>query len=69
VETGSQPNRLIGFDQKTEKFFGLTPIPSGGGTVRHMVFDKRTGQIWFGTDVNTIGRAQVREAETSSRAK
>ena len=67
VETGSQPNRLVGFDPATEKFFGLTAIPSGGGTVRHMVFDKRTGQIWFGTDAGTIGRAQVREAQTSSR--
>ncbi|MEO7138188.1 MAG: hypothetical protein ABI037_10770 [Gemmatimonadales bacterium] len=27
--TGSQPNRLVGFDPKIEKFFGLTPIPSG----------------------------------------
>lgn len=69
VETGSQPNRLVGFDPKTEKFFGLTPIPSGGGTVRHMVFDKRTGQIWFGTDVNTIGRAQVGEIQTSARTQ
>ena len=67
VETGSQPNRLVGFDPAREKFFGLTPIPSGGGTVRHMVFDPRTGQIWFGTDAGTIGRAQVREAQTSIR--
>ncbi len=64
VETGSQPNRLVGFDPKTEKFFGITPIPSGGGTVRHMMYDKRSGQIWFGTDNNTIGRAQVTEAST-----
>jgi virginiamycin B lyase len=63
VETGSQPNRLVGFDPRTEKFFGITPIPSGGGTVRHMMFDKRSGQIWFGTDANTIGRAQVTAAE------
>jgi len=62
VETGSQPNRFVGFDSKTEKFFGVTPIPSGGGTVRHMMFDGRTGQIWFGTDNNTIGRAQVTTA-------
>jgi virginiamycin B lyase len=67
VETGSQPNRLVGFDPKTEKFFGLTPIPSGAGTVRHMMFDERTGQIWFGTDANTIGRAQVREVESARR--
>ena len=59
VETGPQPNRLVGFDPKTEKFFGITPIPSGGGTVRHMMFDRRGGQIWFGTDNNTIGRAEV----------
>lgn len=64
VETGSQPNRLVGFDPKTEKFFGITPIPSGGGTVRHMMYDKRSGQIWFGTDNNTIGRAQVTTAST-----
>jgi virginiamycin B lyase len=67
VETGSQPNRLVGFDPKTEKFFGTTPIPSGGGTVRHMVFDDHSGQIWFGTDNNTIGRAQVSEVQAASR--
>jgi virginiamycin B lyase len=67
VETGSQPNRLVGFDPKTEKFFGTSPIPSGGGTVRHMVFDKRTRQIWFGTDNNTIGRAEVSAAPSPSR--
>ena len=67
VETGSQPNRLVGFDPKTERFFGITPIPSGAGTVRHMVFYDRTGQIWFGTDNNTIGRAQVGEAQAASR--
>ncbi|MDF1504713.1 hypothetical protein [Roseisolibacter sp. H3M3-2] len=59
VETGKQPNRLVGFDPRTEKFFGETPIQSGGGTVRHMTFDRRSGQIWFGTDVGTIGRATV----------
>ena len=59
VETGSQPNRFVGFDPKTEKFFGITPVPSGGGTVRHMMFDKKSGQIWFGTDNNTVGRAEV----------
>jgi virginiamycin B lyase len=67
VETGSQPNRLVGFDPKSEKFFGITPIPSGGGTVRHMVFDDRTAQIWFGTDNNTIGRAQVSQVQAASR--
>jgi virginiamycin B lyase len=65
VETGSQPNRFVGFDPKTEKFFGITPVPSGGGTVRHMMFDEKSGQIWFGTDNNTIGRAEVTKANTA----
>jgi hypothetical protein len=32
-----------------------------------MVFDKRSGQIWFGTDNNTIGRAQVSEVQAAVR--
>lgn len=59
VETGSEPNRLVGFDPRSETFFANDPIPSGGGAVRHMVFHAPTRAIWFGTDANTIGRAQV----------
>ena len=59
VETGAEPNRLVGFDPATEEFFDATPVPSGGGTVRHMVFHAPTGSLWFGTDSNTIGRARV----------
>ena len=62
VETGRQPNRLVGFDPKGEKFFGMTDITSNGAsrnTVRHMTFDRASGQIWFGTDAGTIGRATV----------
>ena len=59
VETGPQPNRLVGFDSRTRKVFSLTEIKSGGGTVRHMVFHQPTRTIWFGTDANTIGRASV----------
>jgi len=59
VETGMQPNRLVGFDSKTEQFLSVTEIPSGGGTVRYMVFDPKTKRIWFGTDNNTIGKAEV----------
>ena len=63
VETGPQPNRLVGFDPKTEKFFGETPIAESGGlTVRHMVYHPGTKALWFGTDANTIGRALVPEA-------
>jgi virginiamycin B lyase len=59
VETGIQPNRLVGFDPRTERFFTSSPIPGGGGTVRHMIFDPKARVIWFGTDNNTIGRATV----------
>ena len=59
VETGVQPNRLVGFDPKTERFFTSTPIPSGGGTVRYMIFDPKTRYIWYGSDNDTIGRVTV----------
>ena len=59
AETGSEPNRLVGFDPATEEFFAVAPIPSGGGTVRHMVFHEPTLSLWFGTDTNTIGRART----------
>ena len=36
-----------------------TEIKSGGGTVRHMVYDEKENALWFGTDTNTIGRATL----------
>ncbi|MBM4188141.1 MAG: lyase [Gemmatimonadetes bacterium] len=62
VETGVQPNKLVAFDPKTEQFVANVAIPGGAGTIRHMVFDPKTGQIWFGTDNNTIGKAGVGKA-------
>jgi virginiamycin B lyase len=59
VETGSTPNRLVGFDTRKHTFISLTDIPSGGGTVRHMVYHQPTQTVWFGTDANTIGRAKL----------
>ena len=60
VETGLQPNKLVGFDPKTEKWISVTPIAeSGGGTVRHMIYHAPTRSLWFGTDANTIGRARI----------
>lgn len=58
-ETRVQPNRLVGFDPETEKFFATVPVPSGGGTVRHMVYDPKGHALWFGTDTNNIGRARL----------
>ena len=59
VESGPQPNRFVGFDPATSEFFGITEIESGGGTVRHMHYDERADEIWFGADTNTIGRAKL----------
>jgi virginiamycin B lyase len=60
VETGVQPNRLVGFDPGTESWISITPIAeSGAKTVRHMVFHAPTRTLWFGTDANTIARAKV----------
>ena len=59
VETGVRPNRLVGLDSRTGRVIASAEIPSGGGAVRHMVFHKPTRTIWFGTDTNTIGRAQL----------
>ncbi|MEM9170284.1 MAG: lyase [Pseudomonadota bacterium] len=59
VETGVQPNMFRGFDPDTETFFAGAPVPSGGGTLRHMHYHAPTGAVWFGADANTIGRASV----------
>ena len=66
VETGRKPNRLVGFDPTDQKFFGATDIgPAEANTVRHMVYDKKTRSIWFGTDRGTIGRAVVPKGKPS----
>ena len=59
VESGVRPNRLVGFDTRTMRIVSVTPIPSGGGTVRHMDYHRDSGTIWFGTDTGNIARALV----------
>ena len=59
VETGVQPNQLVGFDTEKERIVSITPIRSGGGAVRHMYYDAASDAVWFGTDAGTIGRAGV----------
>ncbi len=63
VETFPDPNRFIGFDPTTEHFISATPIPSGAGSVRHMVFDPDRNAIWFGTDTNMLGRADLPDSQ------
>jgi virginiamycin B lyase len=59
VETGPQPNQFVGFDTKTEEIVSVTAVPSGGGTVRHMMYHPQADAIWFGADTGTIGKAAV----------
>jgi virginiamycin B lyase len=60
VETGPQPNRLVGFDSRTGRFVADRPVaPSGALVVRHMVYDRAAHALWMGTDANTIVRAKV----------
>lgn len=66
VETGPSPNRLVGFDSGTERVISVTPIPSGGGAVRHMYFDADERALWFGTDANTLARVKVPPATPAS---
>ena len=59
VETGPSPNVFVGFDPATGEFFSATPVPSGGGTIRHMHYFAPEDEIWFGADTNTIGRVSL----------
>ena len=61
VASGTNPNKFVGFDTKSEEFITSKDIESGGGTVRHMVFHEPTNSIWFGTDTNYLGRATINE--------
>ena len=65
AETGSQPNKLVGFDPKTEKFFSITEIPGERNTVRYMVFDKKTKLVWYGSDAGMIGHASTTGMKTA----
>jgi virginiamycin B lyase len=54
------PATLVAFDPRTKTFSAEIPVGRpGNNTIRHMMFDARTRQIWFGTDQGTIGRVSV----------
>jgi virginiamycin B lyase len=58
-ETGARPNVLLGFDPASQQYVARGTVPSGAGTVRHMVFHQPTRTLWFGTDTNYLGRARL----------
>lgn len=57
VETWPEINQLVGFDPLAGTFFSVTPIPSGAGAVRNMVYDPNRNSLWFGTDTNNLAQA------------
>lgn len=61
VETGVDPNHFVAFDTRAESWGEKFPVPSGAGTVRHMVYEPDSNSIWFGTDMNTVGQARIVE--------
>lgn len=63
VVTGTRPNYFVGFDTRSEEIISITPIPSGGGTVRHMDYHPGTDTVWFGTDTQNLGRAMVKSQQ------
>ncbi len=56
VETGPQPNRMIGIDTSNGNVIYSGPVPDSGGAIRHMFYDAANDAIWFGMDTNYIGR-------------
>ncbi|HET6604376.1 MAG TPA: hypothetical protein VFG21_09205 [Xanthomonadaceae bacterium] len=54
-ETSVSPNRLVGFDPESGEYRWQVEVPSGGGSVRHMSYDRGRDGFWFGTDTNNLG--------------
>jgi virginiamycin B lyase len=57
--TPNKPNKIIGYDAKSRTFVPGIDIPSGGLTVRHVIFHRPTRSLWFGTDANTLARVTL----------
>jgi virginiamycin B lyase len=45
--------KLVAFDPKTQQFVSVNEV---SGTIRHMMYDAKSGALWFGTDANQLGR-------------
>ena len=59
ADTGAQPNRLMAFDTKSERFVSDVELEDARGAVRHMVFHAPSRALWFGTDTNYLVRVLV----------
>ena len=68
AETDTYPNRIIGFDTKTERFIGSEQVKADG-TVRHMHFDPKQQQFWFGIDSGALASAKPTDEATAPKVK
>ncbi len=57
--TPNKPNRIVGYDPRSRSFVPGIDIPSGGQTVRHVIYHQPTRTLWFGTDANTLARVSL----------
>jgi virginiamycin B lyase len=55
-QTGPE-KRLTAFDPREERFLSVLEVSHN---IRHMMFDRATSTMWFGTDANQVGRVVTR---------
>lgn len=53
ISQSGPDKKLVAFDPKREQFVSVNDVSD---TIRHMMFDAKTGAMWFGTDANQLGR-------------
>ncbi len=59
-ESGANPNTIVRFDPKTEKFQSWA-IPGGGDIVRNMTVDRDSAPIMANSLENQVGRVEVKD--------
>ena len=57
VSQSGPDKKLVAFDPEGRQFVEQHAV---SGTIRHMMYDEKTGALWFGTDDNRIGRVLTR---------
>jgi virginiamycin B lyase len=55
----NKPSRIVGYDTRSRTFVPGIEVPSGGLTVRHVMYHQPTKSLWFGTDANTLARVTL----------
>ena len=59
AQSGDQPNTLVAFDIKAAAFSAPVVVPDAHGAIRHMVFDAKRRELWFGTDTDRLARVRL----------